>query len=75
MGVLVDRWTVRHYTSMPLPVIPVMELFGMQIPLSILSLSTLDGTVRDLEYLDMEEVLTACNYPSKIPLSLKQSDR
>jgi len=75
MGVLVDRWTVRHYTSMPLPVIPVMELFGMQIPLSIISLSTLDGTVRDLEYLDMEEVLTACNYPSKIPLSLKQSDR
>jgi hypothetical protein len=74
MGVLVDRWTVRHYARMPLPDIPVMELFGMQIPHSILSLSTLDGTVRDLEYLDMEEVLMACNYPSKLPLPPKQFD-
>ena len=73
MGVLVDRWTVRQYARMPLPDIPMMELFGMQIPVSILSLSTLAGTLGDRAYPDMEEVLTACKYPSRIPHNPKRS--
>lgn len=67
MDVVVDRWSVRHYATMPLPEVPAMEVFGMQIPISIVSLSTFAGTVREPGHLDMEDVLIACNRPSMSP--------
>ncbi|MCK9632606.1 MAG: hypothetical protein M0R30_13320 [Methanoregula sp.] len=75
MDVVVDRWSVRHYARMPLPAVASMEVFGMQIPISIVSLSTLAGTVREPGHLDMEDVLMACNRPSMVPLTREQSDR
>ncbi len=63
MGVLVDRWSVRHYTRMSLPEVPVMEVFGMQIPASIIALSTLPRRGSEPVDPDMDDVLRACNYP------------
>jgi hypothetical protein len=63
MGVLVDRWSVRHYARTPLPEVPSVELFGMQIPVSIIALSTLAVSVPESGNPDMVDVLTACKYP------------
>ncbi|MDO9326105.1 MAG: hypothetical protein Q7T80_14235 [Methanoregula sp.] len=68
MGVQVDRWSVRHYAQMPLPEVPSLELFGMQIPQSIVSLSTVAVSPEGPGPLDMDDVLLACNYPF-IPFS------
>lgn len=65
-GVIVDRWSVRNYALMQLPDVISMEVFGMQIPVSIISLSSLAGSVEDKGSLDMEDVLVACNHPSMI---------
>lgn len=67
MGVQVDRWSVRNYARMPLPGVPSLEAFGMQIPVSMISLSSLRaGSAPTSRTLDMEDVLMACNYPSDL---------
>jgi hypothetical protein len=68
MGVIVDRWSVRHYTGLALPSIPSVDVFGMKIPVSIISLSTFAGTSAEPARLDMEEVLMVCNMGSGSPL-------
>jgi hypothetical protein len=75
MDVVVDRWSVRHYAMTPLPDVPAMEVFGMQIPISIVSLSTFAGTVREPGHLDMEDVLIACNRPSMVARTGKRPDQ
>jgi hypothetical protein len=64
MGVEVDRWSVRHFSRIPLPDVPALEVFGIQIPVSVISLSTLAGSGNETAGLTMDEMLTACNYPS-----------
>lgn len=66
MGVIVDRWSVRHYTGLALPAIPSVDVFGMKIPVSIISLSTFAGTSAEPPHLDMEEVLMVLNIPRGI---------
>ncbi|MDD1687554.1 hypothetical protein [Methanoregula sp.] len=66
MGVMVDRWSVRQYAMISLPDKPTMEVFGMQIPLSIITLSTLAGSARETVTLGMDDVLDACSYPSAV---------
>lgn len=61
MGVIVDRWSVRHYATLPVPAIPSVDVFGMKIPVSIVSLSTFAGTSAEPSRLDMNEVLMFCN--------------
>ncbi len=51
--------------SLPLPDCPAVDLFGMRIPVSIISLSTLTGSAHDPEHPGMEDVLAACRYPSR----------
>lgn len=65
MGVVVDRWSVRHYAQSSLPQCPSMDLFGMKIPVSIISLSTLAGTLHDTDRPDMDTILVVCNYPGR----------
>lgn len=65
MGVAVDRWSVRHYAQSPLREIPTMDVFGMKIPVSIVSLSTLAGSLQDSERADMDTILEICNYPGE----------
>ncbi|MDP3564762.1 MAG: hypothetical protein Q8R70_09765 [Methanoregula sp.] len=64
MGVLVNRWSARYYSCTPLPEVPAVEIFGMQLPCSIITLSMLDGTLEVPGDPGMEEILAACNYPS-----------
>lgn len=63
MGVVVDRWSVRHYARASLPECPTMDLFGMKIPVSIISLSTLAGSLQGTDRPDMDTILAVCNYP------------
>jgi len=69
MGVLVDRWSIRHYAMTPLPEVSSVDVFGMQIPVSIISLSSLAGFAQEPAGIDMEDILMACNYPSIIRLA------
>jgi hypothetical protein len=64
MGVLVNRWSVRHYSCMSLQEELPVEVFGMQIPCSIITISMLDGALEEPGDPGMEEILAACNYPS-----------
>ena len=41
MGIVVDRWSVRNYVQNNNRMVPAMDMFGVRIPLSIVSLSTL----------------------------------
>lgn len=61
MGVIVDRWSVRHYAELPVPAIPSVDVFGMKIPVSIIALSTFAGTSEEPARLDMDDVLMFCN--------------
>lgn len=79
MGVIVDRWSVRHYAGLPVPAIPSVDVFGMKIPVSIISLSTFAGTSTEPARLDMDEVLTFCNiaggsYPLAFPAREERGD-
>jgi hypothetical protein len=65
MGVLVNRWSARQYACMQLPEEPSMELFGMQIPRSVVTLATLSESRDEPGAPGMEEILAACNYPSQ----------
>jgi len=75
LGVVVDRWSVRHYAQSPLKKIPSMELFGMKIPVSIISLATFASSVQGFEQADMDTILEICNYPGESSFDLQPSDR
>lgn len=64
MGVVVDRWTVRNYVRQRTRTVPAAEMFGVRVPLSVVSLSTLAGTIPDGGRMDARAVLVACGYPS-----------
>jgi hypothetical protein len=65
MGVSVDRWSVRTYARLPLPPPPIIAAFGMNVPVSIISLSTLGGEQGEGSRLHADDVLAACYYPSR----------
>lgn len=65
MGVKVDRWSVRSYCHLPIPPPPTMEAFGMNLPVSIISLSTLTTDEGKAGHIRGEDVLEACHYPSR----------
>lgn len=65
MGIFVDRWSVRAYCRIPYPLPPTVTAFGMDVPLSIISLSSLAAIRGDGEHVRGEEILAACKYPSR----------
>ena len=65
MGVKVDRWSVRTYCRIPFAPPPTVAAFGMNIPVSIISLSALAGTPYDTGRTRGDDVLAACYYPSR----------
>jgi len=73
LGVHLDRWSARNYAMMRLPEVPSVDIFGMPIPVSIIDLSTIAGSRQDTGGLTMDDVLMACNYPSKTAHLLKPS--
>ena len=74
MGVKVDRWSVQAYVRLPLPVPPMVSAFGMNLPLSIVSLSTLGGSQGEGSRMSGEDVLAVCYYPSRQHLQPSRSD-
>jgi hypothetical protein len=74
MGVLVDRWSVRHYATASLPDVPSLEVFGMKMPVSLIALSTLAGSLSGNIQLEMDDVLIACHYSLITPSYLLPSD-
>lgn len=62
MGIDIDRGTVRNYAMGSYPEIPTSDLFGVRIPLSVISLSSL--TVGEGGRIKGAEALAACGFPS-----------
>ena len=63
-GVNVDRWSVRNYAiNIPRP-IPVTELYGIVLPVSIVSLAALTYNNGIGTSIGATEVLSSCGYPS-----------
>jgi hypothetical protein len=65
MGIIVDRWSVRNYVKQNRHTIPAMEMFGVRVPLSIVSLSGLAPGLPGGGRMDAQALLAACNYPSR----------
>jgi hypothetical protein len=64
LGIRVDRGTIRNYARMQFPEIPTTDLFGIQLPLSIISLSELSVRTGEGSRIPGAEVLAACGFPS-----------
>jgi hypothetical protein len=64
LGIRVDRGTIRNYAQRQFPEIPTTDLFGILLPLSIISLSELSVRSGDGGRIEGAEVLAACGFPS-----------
>jgi hypothetical protein len=65
MGIVVDRTTWRNYAGLPFPIIPVVDVFGMRLPLCVMRLSDIAVTSGESGHADPADVLAACGYPSR----------
>jgi hypothetical protein len=74
MGIVVDRWSVRNYVQHNDHPVPAVDMFGVRVPLSIVSLSTLAAGTPDNERPDARALLAACNYPSRSRLKPETPD-
>lgn len=69
-GVNVDRWSVRNYAMKCPRQIPTAELYGLVLPISIISLASRTVNNSSDTSIDAPDILSACGYPS----SRKQRD-
>lgn len=80
MGVVIDRGSVRNYAHRGFFNIPTAEIFGIRLPMSIVSLSTLAARVSEKGCVEGAEALAACGFPSAdrtalhVPLAPQQGD-
>lgn len=65
MGIVVNRTTWRHYIGRLYADIPVVDVFGMRLPLSIMKLSEIAVQSGESDPPDPADVLAACRYPSR----------
>jgi hypothetical protein len=70
MGIVVNRTTWRHYIGLPFPEIPVMEVFGMRLPLSVVRLSDIAVQSGESDHADPADVIAACGYPSRSKVTI-----
>ena len=64
MGIIVDRWSIRNYTRQGFFAVPSMQMFGMELPVSVVMLSTTAAGLRGGHRLEPADILTACRFPS-----------
>lgn len=64
LGIVIERGTIRNYARRPFPEIPTNNLFGIHLPLSILSLSELAARTGEGSCIPGAEALAACGFPS-----------
>ena len=72
LGIVVDRTTFRLYVKRTVPLVPTTDVFGIRIPLSVVTLSTLATGTGEGGRIEGAEVLAACGFPSayRAPLHL-----
>ena len=72
MGIYVDRMTVRNFAHRTLPPIPTADVFGIRLPMSVISLSTLAAGISEGGCIKGAEALAACGFPSahRAPLNM-----
>ncbi len=64
MGIRVDRWTTRSYCTPPFLPPPTIPAFSMNIPISVVSLSTLAESKDYSGHIRGDDILAACFYPT-----------
>jgi hypothetical protein len=64
LGIEIDRGTVRNYIRRAFPEIPTTDIFGIRLPLSIISLSELAARAGEGSRIPGTETLAACGFPS-----------
>jgi hypothetical protein len=64
MGIIIDRGSVRNYARMGFSNIETTEIFGIRLPMSILTLSTLAARIDKGGSIIGAEALVACGFPS-----------
>jgi hypothetical protein len=80
LGIIVERGTVRNYAHGSFPEIPTTDLYGLRLPMSVISLSDLTALSGEGSRIPGTEVLAACGFPSAYraapdrPLTPKQGD-
>ncbi|NMB77545.1 MAG: hypothetical protein GYA23_00430 [Methanomicrobiales archaeon] len=62
MGVLVDRWSVRNYARQICTPVASAEMFGMEVPVSLVRLAALALASSDNRISELA-ALEACGYP------------
>jgi hypothetical protein len=65
MGIIVDRWSVRNYARKNHRTIPAADMFGVRVPLSIVSLSSFAMGMPEGGQIDGQKLLAACDNPSR----------
>lgn len=75
VGIVVDRTSWRNYTGRSFGNIPVVDVFGMRLPLSVMRLSDIGIRSGDEGHADPAEVIAACGYPSRINATTGTSGR
>jgi len=63
-GIVIDRGTVRNYALRTFPPVSTTDLFGIHLPLSILSLADLTTRFGEEGGIPGTETLAACGFPS-----------
>ena len=64
IGVIVDRWSVRNYTIKNTRKIATTGVYGIILPVSIVTLAALTTGAGEDTPLNPSDVLSACGYPS-----------
>jgi hypothetical protein len=64
LGIAIDRGSVRNYARKDLGEIPTADIFNMQLPFSIINLSSLATSAGEGGRIKGAEVLAACGFPS-----------
>jgi hypothetical protein len=64
LGIVIDRGTIRNYMHGSYPDITITNLFGISLPLSIISLSELAARTSEGSRIPGTEVLAAGGFPS-----------
>jgi rubredoxin len=63
LGIIVDRWSVRKYIlDHGHRMVAATELYGINVPLSLVNLTGLIANSSDTRPLDPQDVLTACGF-------------
>jgi hypothetical protein len=75
VGIVVDRTTWRNYTGRSFGNIPVVDVFGMRLPLSVMQLSDIGLRSGEDGNADPADVIAACGYPSRINATIGTSGR